>query len=252
MFDQITLDRNGTAAKPWSFAASITAQTALVGAALVLPLLHVAKLEPLPPPVFYPRSLGAVKLVPVPVHVASAYFAASSSTARSYRAFTAPGNIPRNVATGPDLPDAPMYAIGNNSGPAGGDPNGIPGLPEFTQQHTVPLPPPPAPHPVVQQTAHASVPMHVSEGVQAARLLFGPKPDYPPLAKQARISGTVRLQAFVATDGRIRSLQVLSGHPMLVRAALDSVARWTYQPTLLNGEPVEVLTEIQVNFVLNQ
>lgn len=251
MFDQISIDRNASAAKPWSFAASVTAQTALVGAALVLPLLHVAKLEPLPVPVFYPRNLGAVKLVPVPVQVASAYAAATSSAARSYKVFTAPTHVPTNIATGPDLPDAPVYAIGTGGPTGAGDPNGIPGLPDFAQQGTVPLPPPPAPHPPVQQVTHPTAPQHVSEGVQNAKLLFGPKPDYPPLAKQARISGTVRLQAFVATDGRIRSLQVLSGHPMLVQAALNAVQRWTYKPTLLNNEPVEVLTEIQVNFVLN-
>jgi protein TonB len=75
---------------------------------------------------------------------------------------------------------------------------------------------------------------------------------YPPLARQARIAGAVHLAALISADGRIRNLQVISGHPMLTQAALQAVSEWTYKPTLLNGEPVEVLTEITVNFTLNQ
>jgi len=75
-------------------------------------------------------------------------------------------------------------------------------------------------------------------------------PDYPPLARMARVQGTVRLEAVISTDGRIQNLRVLTGHPLLVNAALEAVARWRYQPTLLNGEPVEVVTEIDVNFTL--
>jgi periplasmic protein TonB len=61
-----------------------------------------------------------------------------------------------------------------------------------------------------------------------------------------------RLDAVIATGGTIRNLRVISGHPLLVDAARNAVARWRYQPTLLNGEPVEVETEIDVNFVLGE
>ena len=77
------------------------------------------------------------------------------------------------------------------------------------------------------------------------------KPAYPPLARSARISGTVRLTAVIATDGTIQKLQVISGHPLLVNAALEAVRLWHYKPTLLSGEPVEVITEIDVNFTLS-
>jgi protein TonB len=80
--------------------------------------------------------------------------------------------------------------------------------------------------------------------------VYGPKPAYPPLAKQARISGTVSLAAQISADGHIRGLRVVSGHPMLIAAAIEAVRQWIYQPTLLNGQPVEVVTDIQVNFVL--
>jgi protein TonB len=94
--------------------------------------------------------------------------------------------------------------------------------------------------------------MHVSTGVQSARLLFGPKPQYPQLAKAARVQGTVRITAVIASDGAIKNLQVINGPPLLIRAALDAVRQWRYQPTLLNGGAVEVITEIDVNFTLSQ
>ena len=78
--------------------------------------------------------------------------------------------------------------------------------------------------------------------MQQAKLIRQPKPVYPPLAKQARISGVVHLTAVIAKDGTIQDLKVISGHPLLVQAAMEAVKQWVYQPTLLNGEPVEVVT----------
>ena len=77
-------------------------------------------------------------------------------------------------------------------------------------------------------------------------------PPYPPLAKQARISGTVRFTAIIGKDGTIQNLQLITGHPLLVQAATEAVKQWLYKPTLLNGEPVEVITQIDVNFTLSQ
>jgi len=86
--------------------------------------------------------------------------------------------------------------------------------------------------------------------VQAANLVSKVNPLYPPLAKQARIQGVVHLTAIIGTDGAVRNLQVISGHPLLVPPALEAVRQWTYQPTLQNGKPVEVVTTIDVNFTL--
>jgi periplasmic protein TonB len=83
---------------------------------------------------------------------------------------------------------------------------------------------------------------------QAAKLVFQPAPEYPPLAKSARVQGTVRLEVVVAKDGSVEKLHVLSGHPLLVEAAEAAVERWRYQPTLLNGSPIEVVTEVDVDF----
>ena len=92
--------------------------------------------------------------------------------------------------------------------------------------------------------------IRVSGEVESARLLFQPPPAYPPVAKAARIHGRVRLQALIAKDGTIEDLKVVSGHPLLAKAALDAVSKWRYQPTLLNGKPMEVETEIDVVFTL--
>jgi protein TonB len=88
--------------------------------------------------------------------------------------------------------------------------------------------------------------------VIAANLVRRIVPTYPALAKQARISGTVRFNAIIGKDGTIQNLQLVSGHPLLVQSATDAVKQWLYKPTLLNNEPVEVITTIDVNFTLSQ
>ncbi len=94
-------------------------------------------------------------------------------------------------------------------------------------------------------------PQRIGGNVQASKLIKQPKPVYPPLAKAARVQGTVKFQATIGKDGTIQNLQMLSGPPLLVQAAMAAVQQWTYQPTLLNGEPVDVITTIDVNFTLN-
>ena len=86
--------------------------------------------------------------------------------------------------------------------------------------------------------------------MSAARLIYQPKPEYPEIAKMTRTEGVVEFEAVIGKDGTIEELKVLRGHPLLVKAALEAVRRWRYQPTLLNGEPIEVVTEITVNFKL--
>ena len=92
--------------------------------------------------------------------------------------------------------------------------------------------------------------VRVSSGVSSGLLIRKVSPNYPPLARQARIQGTVVLQAQISKDGSIQNLQLISGHPMLAPAAIEAVKQWKYKPYLLNGEPVEVETQVQVNFTL--
>lgn len=93
--------------------------------------------------------------------------------------------------------------------------------------------------------------VRVSQGVSQGLLIHKVQPQYPPLARQARIQGTVVLQALIGKDGSIQNLHVVSGHPMLTNSALEAVKEWKYKPYYLNGEPVEVETTINVNFTLS-
>jgi TonB family protein len=102
--------------------------------------------------------------------------------------------------------------------------------------------------------ATAAVPGRIKVGgnVQGAMIVSKVPPVYPALAKQAAVSGVVQLSAVLAKDGTVQELHVLSGPPLLIQAAMDAVKQWVYRPTLLNGNPVEVETTIDINFTLNQ
>lgn len=93
--------------------------------------------------------------------------------------------------------------------------------------------------------------VRVSQGVTQGLLIRKVQPAYPPLARQARIQGTVLLQAEISKEGTIENLRLISGHPMLAPAAIEAVKQWRYKPYILNGEPVEVETQITVNFTLS-
>jgi TonB family protein len=92
----------------------------------------------------------------------------------------------------------------------------------------------------------------VGGNVQSSKLVRQPRPIYPPEAKEARIQGVVKLGAVIGKDGTIQHLEVISGHPLLVPSALEAVKQWVYETTLLNGNPVEVQTQIDVNYTLSQ
>ena len=134
-------------------------------------------------------------------------------------------------------------------GVAGGAPGG--GLGGIIGSVPTAAPPPP-PRPKKEEVKAAPTRIKIGGAVQQAKLVRQPHPVYPPLAKQARISGVVKLSAIISKDGTIQKLEVISGHPLLVPAALEAVKQCVYQPTLLNTEPVEVVTQIDVNFTLSQ
>src|SRR5207237_8711763 len=111
-----------------------------------------------------------------------------------------------------------------------------------------PGPPPPPPPP---NKAPAG-PQRIGGNVAKANLIRKVQPVYPPLAKSARVQGTVEFTATISKDGNIENLVLVRGHPLLVNAAKEAVLQWKYRPTLLNGQPVEVITDIIVNFKLSQ
>jgi TonB family protein len=94
--------------------------------------------------------------------------------------------------------------------------------------------------------------LRVGGNVESANLIRKVTPLYPPLAKQARIQGVVRFTALISAEGNVISLQLVEGHPLLVESAQDAVRQWQYKPTLLNGNTVEVITQIDVNYTLSQ
>ena len=92
--------------------------------------------------------------------------------------------------------------------------------------------------------------IRVGGNVQSAKMIRQVQPVYPQIAKTAHVQGTVLLHAVISKDGSVQELQYVSGPPLLMKAAMDAVREWRYQPTLLNGEPVEVETTISVIFSL--
>jgi protein TonB len=140
-------------------------------------------------------------------------------------------------------PDAGIGVVGGTGdagaagGVLGGVIGGVPGAPP-------PPPPPPQKAPVG--------PQRIGGQVMEANLIRRVQPIYPPLAKSARVQGTVEFTATISKEGNIENLQLVRGHPLLVNAARDAVLQWKYRPTLLNGQPVEVITDIIVNFTLSQ
>lgn len=151
-----------------------------------------------------------------------------------------PEHIPDFAPETPNPPDTGIGVIGVPEGPIGSQDGVLTGI---LSPNSVPPPPAPKPATIKRVTLGGQV--------EAAKAIFKPDPLYPPLAITARVQGTVRIHAIIGTDGTVQQLKVLSGNPLLINAARDAVAIWRYQPTLLNGEPVEVDTEIEVKFVLN-
>jgi TonB family protein len=105
--------------------------------------------------------------------------------------------------------------------------------------------------PAAANPTPAPKPLHVAADVQAANILKKVVPTYPPLAKQARIQGKVVFAAIIGRDGAIQSLQLISGHPLLAPGAMEAVKQWLYKPTMVNSQPVEVATQIEINFTLS-
>jgi periplasmic protein TonB len=225
---------------------STALQLGLIAAAVIIPMAHVSaqppvKLVPRPP---MPR-LDHVKLVPMDESVRRTAMAAGARV----QVIRAPTRVP-------DKPAARIFddvgAMPDGFLP-GGDSSGVPGLSptvDLGQRSVAPPPQAPKPQPQVQKP---TTPMRLAVGgrVRQPKLIREVRPVYPPLARQARMQGVVKITAIVSRDGSVQSLQVVSGHPLLVAAAMDAVRQWLYEPTLLNGEPVEVVLVVDVNFRLS-
>jgi protein TonB len=249
MFEQ-TFVEGGKTKTPFAVLLSFLLQCSLIGIAILIPLIYTDTLPstqltsfltapPPPPPPPPPPAAVPVKAV----RVIPRQFDAGR--------LMAPKSIPKDIAMikEEELPP-PSSGGGVVGGISGGMPGGMPGGVIGGIISNIPMAAPPPPPPVKAAAPAAPQRIRVGGNVQEARLSKKVVPTYPPLARSARISGVVRFNAVIGTDGHIQNLQLVTGHPLLVPSAQAAVTQWVYQPTLLNGEPVEVMTQIDVNFTL--
>jgi protein TonB len=223
---------------------SVVLEALLLGAMLVWPLITPAVLPGLfnvTPSPLYPGGGGSAEK-PAPPH---AHPPASTSNRPCFFCAkpTAPTpSRPYSVASASTDNPTPGIGEGGTEGPAGPGP----WIPGATGQTGMPIE---IRHP---ESPQHQAPLHRSEGVMAAALIHKVQPQYPAIARTMHLAGTVYLRAIISTDGTVRQLEVISGNPLLANPALQAVRQWRYQPTRLNGEPVEVETFITVHFVLDQ
>jgi len=245
MFEQSLLLNDSMARKSGAFAASLSAQILFAGVLILMPLAYqeVMPLVKLSIPLVRPVVL------PPPVPPELQPRAQSSSLMRTSgpsRPFIAPrkppaGPVRQFVDTFDNAPPVLMAENGPSHLQLGS--GGI-ARTDVAPPPTERTGPTTAPKPDV-------APVRLTSTILSAQLIKKVVPLYPVLAVRTRVSGTVHLEGILAKDGTIRNLQVLSGHPLLVPAALDAVRQWVYRPTLLNGVPVEVIAPIDVVFTLN-
>ena len=219
----------------WTKLTSLLLQCLAIAAVLAIPLFHVERLQVIPPP-------PSIRLTSVQQPVMTPEASRLSRGAESAPSYIIlqPPSIPSTVArvndrneAGPDVPAVGPICVTNCG--AG-----------FPLANIVSSGPMNIPHP-----APPTRPVHVSE-MQLGTLMRKVLPEYPAIAKQIRLQGAVVLLATIAKDGHVEHVQPVSGPAMLVGAARRAVEQWQYRPYILNHQPVEVQTQITVNFVLNQ
>ncbi len=241
---------------PLPFAAACVTEAMLLAGIAVIPLLFV---QSLPDRALYSAfrlaSVPTAPPSPPPPMLVAKVTHRTAPVPRVFRpdVLVSPIVVPKEVAIIDDGPPSEIGAV------MGGVPGGIPGGiglgTEFGSGLGVVLPPPPPPPSLAKVVTPATPPppvavrqVIVGGDVQAAMILKRIEPQYPLLAHQGHISGNVVLSAVIGVDGKIKNLSAVSGHPLLVESAMNAVRQWVYKPTLLNGVPAEVVTEIVVHF----
>src|SRR5215831_11540926 len=243
MFEDSLIESGGKlkTKRGWTSIVSFAIQIGIIGVMVLIPLIFTEALPkqqlmtflvaPPPPPPPPPPAAAPVKVVKV------------IQTDIVNGQLRTPTKIPQKVQMikEDEAPPPVMASTGVVGGVPGGVPGGSMGGVIGSVLSTTPV--------AVPKIATPQR-VRVSSGVSQGLLIRRVNPTYPPLARQARIQGTVILQAQISKDGSIENLQLVSGHPMLAPAAIEAVKQWRYKPYLLNGEPVEVDTTVQVNFSL--
>jgi protein TonB len=238
---------------PLDWVVSIGVHFAILAVLLILPLYFTTGLDS--------RKLNLTFLAPPMMPAAAPPPAPLSSVAARparitpVRVFTpgqltAPTFIPKAVVASTNNegtpPDELMGAVG---GVPGGVPGGIPGgqvggvLGGVLGGALKGAPPPAQP-----LAAGPRLPVRVGGDVKPPHLRFGPEPEYPPLAKQSRLSGVVVIEAVIDEHGDVKGMRAISGHPLLIPSAMSAVSKRKYQPTVLDGQPTPIDLRIEISF----
>jgi len=219
----------------WTTVVSVGFQAVAIGVMILIPLIYTEAL----PSQMMTTFLVAPPPPPPPPPPAAMVKVTKIETEMDNGALRTPTKIPEKVKMIKEEEAPPSTGI--MGGVQGGVPGGaLSGVIGGIIGSTANLPKVAAPQRI-----------RVSQGVTEGNLIRKVQPTYPPLAKTARIQGSVILNAVISKGGNIENLRVMSGHPMLVQSALDAVKQWKYRPYILNGEPVEVETTVTVNFNLS-
>lgn len=225
----------------WTSLASFVVEIAIVAGLLLLPLSQPQALPRL-------RSIASVPVLAVPSGRRSRAPSDPQGSCGKNRAgsiLLTPQHVPREIPH-PDegeVPPPPDF-LGSHAIEAGrGSENFGNSLWRGSGTGPGPYLAPPNPAP-------SNHPPRISHSMEGS-LIHRVQPEYPALAKQARIQGTVLLRAVIDREGKIENLQLVSGHPMLAAAAMKAVQQWRYRPYYLNEQPVEVETLITVHFTLS-
>ena len=233
MFSTLESNWNRSARRGWTTLASFTMQALGLSSLLLIPLLVIQgppKLQwfgesPILTPPSAPAPPGGQRLV---------------HSQNINQGLQEPTTIPNTIENLSEQPVASSPDV-SNLGVEGGTGISRRGVLDSTglSVDVAPAPPPVPTHPLRVS--------HWAEG----NIIYRVQPSYPPIARLARVQGTVGLRAIISKAGTIENLIAVSGHPMLVKSAIEAVRQWRYRPYLLNNEPIEVETEITVNFVLS-
>lgn len=228
--------------RSWTTFSSFGLQSMLIALLLLVPVLRTAVLPPSPRTVSTPISMGRPESMPAR-HMQSSSNSGPQAIP-TISQLVLPRQLPTGILRGRDdsveAPGCPGCGDGV-TGVLQGLPNGIAVNPLLGGVHPV-MPAAPSPTPT-----HVFRTSSILEGSLVRRV----QPAYPQLARSARVQGPVVIFAVISKDGSIENLRVVSGHPLLAQAAKDAVSQWRYRPYILNGEPIEVETQITVNFVLS-
>jgi len=258
---------------PAEWLISIGIHAAVIAAVLIVPLYHTQAIDlnqleitflvaplppaapPPPPPPLGLRSQQAARR-PSLTHWTQAKLTMPLAIPENIQELAKPGESPESM---PGVPGGEVGGVpgGQIGGVLGGELGGVPGgvLGGVLGGSGTAPPPPPPPPPVVskkplEENGEAK-PLTVGGDVKEPQAVYKPQPEYPPLALYARIEGVVQIDAIIDEHGNVVQMRAVSGHPLLITAALDAVKQWKYQPTYLNGVPWPLELTIYITFSLS-